>query len=207
MRIFSARRAFTLLEVLTTIAIIGILFSLTSYVYSSAQTRSRDQQRLSNLDTIANALEQYHLDNHAYPAVNPNANSLFVAKYQLEQIAGCSYQAGQNFLAPAYLPTIPEDPQYKLAIGGSGANCTTNQTGQYLYVTTVTNQTDPAPGFYLMARVERLANVSAVAPTSAQIGFYGPTILGSGAGLTLCDQTTPPGATCTHNYYKANNPN
>ncbi len=61
--------AFTLLELLIVIAIIGILASLAAVSYSSAQRRARDSQRQADLKAIQNAVEQYYADHNGnYPA-------------------------------------------------------------------------------------------------------------------------------------------
>ena len=62
-----SKRGFTLIEILTVILIIGVLVSVTSYVFNSSLIRSRDTQRKTDLDTIKNALEQYYLDTRTYP--------------------------------------------------------------------------------------------------------------------------------------------
>jgi prepilin-type N-terminal cleavage/methylation domain-containing protein len=213
----SRLRAFTLVEVLITISIIGVLFAITSGIYASAQTRSRDQQRLSNLDTINNALEQYHLDNHSYPLEGLTTNNLLVAKYQLESIENCGVTgpSGKGYLAPNYLPTIPEDPQFRLSVSGSGADCNTNQFGQYLYVPNTATATAPVQAFYLMARLERTTNMSAAgAAASLQASpfgasYWGNILYGSSSSLVLCDAGSGSSqqATCTQNYFKANTPN
>ncbi len=203
--------AFTLIEVLITVIIIGILFSVTSYIFGNAEQRSRDQQRISNLATIDNGLEQYHLDNHSYPQVGINGNNIFTAKFQLEAISGCGFTGptGKGYLAPLYLGTVPDDPTFRTTITGSGTSCYTNQYGQYLYVTVTTDPNIAAQSFYLMARMERATNYSPTAPTSAQLGYWGGTIFGGGSPLLLCDKTTNAVqlASCTQNYYRTNNPN
>lgn len=57
------------MELLIVIAIVGILISIASVAYSSAQKKSRDSRRQSDLRAIQNAFEQYYADNtSAYPA-------------------------------------------------------------------------------------------------------------------------------------------
>ncbi|MCS7093386.1 MAG: prepilin-type N-terminal cleavage/methylation domain-containing protein [Patescibacteria group bacterium] len=53
-------KSFTLLEMLVVIGIIGILISLGVSSYSTAQRKSRDAKRKSDLKIIQNALEQYY---------------------------------------------------------------------------------------------------------------------------------------------------
>ena len=66
----TTHKGFTLVELLVVVAIIGILAtivlsSLSSL--SSARERARDARRLSDIATIQNSLEMYHLDNGVYP--------------------------------------------------------------------------------------------------------------------------------------------
>jgi prepilin-type N-terminal cleavage/methylation domain-containing protein len=62
------KRGFSLMELLIVIAIIGILVSISVVSYSTAQKKSRDARRHSDLKAIQNAWEQYYADNGAnYP--------------------------------------------------------------------------------------------------------------------------------------------
>jgi len=62
-------KGFTLLELLITIAIIGILISVGVVSYSSAQKKSRDSRRMSDMKAVQAAFEQYYADNSGnYPA-------------------------------------------------------------------------------------------------------------------------------------------
>jgi len=62
---------FTLLELLVVISIIGILVSLVSVSYSTAQKKSRDAKRKGDLKSIQNAFEQYYAVYNGYPATCP----------------------------------------------------------------------------------------------------------------------------------------
>lgn len=61
------RRAFTLIELLIVIAIIGILAAVVIVLLSSAKPKARDAQRKSDLNQIGKALELYHSENDLYP--------------------------------------------------------------------------------------------------------------------------------------------
>ena len=63
------QRGFTLIELLIVIVIIGILAGIViGLTGSSARKKSRDATRKANVHEIQNALEQYMVDNDAYPA-------------------------------------------------------------------------------------------------------------------------------------------
>jgi len=168
-----SKRAFTLIEVLTVIAIIGILASITGYVYNSAMKRSRDTTRKTDLDTIKNGLEQYYLDNRVYVPLIKNNQGPLTTKYQLERY----YTDGTNVpvnlgLVPRYISTIPTDPTYK-----SGRN--NNETRDYQYLPKVEKDTDAGKvtSYFLSAYVERQISWSTTAPVykdgvGNRIGIY-----------------------------------
>ena len=64
---FIAAAGFTLVELLVVISIIGILASIGLVAFNSAQARSRDVQRKSDLKQISSALELYYSDYGQYP--------------------------------------------------------------------------------------------------------------------------------------------
>ena len=65
-------QGFTLLELLVSISIIGVLISLASVSYSSAQKKSRDAKRQGDLKAVQNAMEQYYsICGYVYPASLP----------------------------------------------------------------------------------------------------------------------------------------
>jgi len=148
--------SFTLIEVLTVMAIIGILVSLTSYIFTSALQRSRDSQRLADLAIIQNGLEQYYLDARAYPIFDSTRN-LPQATIQLEanRSVGCQ-GSDRSFLSPKYIAELPQDPKYKFAITEQG--CVSNPFGQYLYYG-IPKDTSKQ-GYYLLALVEREQNIN-----------------------------------------------
>lgn len=68
------RLGFTLLELLIVIAIIGILVSVGTASYSSAQFKARNSRRKQDMKSVQSALEQYYGVNNEYPAASTPCN-------------------------------------------------------------------------------------------------------------------------------------
>jgi prepilin-type N-terminal cleavage/methylation domain-containing protein len=67
------KNAFTLLELLVVIGIIGILVALATVSYSTTQEAGRDARRKQDLVSMQNSLEQYYSsEGYAYPAGSCN---------------------------------------------------------------------------------------------------------------------------------------
>jgi len=60
-------KGFTLVELLVVIAIIGLLTGIVVISMKSVKAKSRDAQRVANINTIVTSLSMYHNDNNAYP--------------------------------------------------------------------------------------------------------------------------------------------
>lgn len=114
------QKGFTLLELLISIAIIGILASIVMYATSQSRIRSRDATRISQIRQIKYALEQYYLANGRFPS--------------------CLYTGGScgasTLQGSIYMPNIPKDPltgvNYTYAgrrTGSDGTNCTSYHLG------------------------------------------------------------------------------
>lgn len=65
---FSARRGFSLIELLVVIAIIAILAALLFPVFASVREQTRQTQCMQQMHDIATALKLYEVDNNKYPA-------------------------------------------------------------------------------------------------------------------------------------------
>ncbi len=63
------RQGFTIVEVLITIVVLGILTTITVVVNSNYMQTSRDAQRSANATTVAESLERYYESNGEYPSV------------------------------------------------------------------------------------------------------------------------------------------
>jgi prepilin-type N-terminal cleavage/methylation domain-containing protein len=92
------KRAFSLIELLIVMSIIGILVAIASVSYASIQKRSRDSRRIQDMKSIQNAFEQYYGDTNEYPT-------------------GCSIDT--SFL-PSGIPVDPKGDNY----GYNDATCT-----------------------------------------------------------------------------------
>lgn len=60
-------RGFTLVELLVVIAIIGLLSGIVAISIKSVKAKSRDAQRVANINSIATSLSMYYNDHNAYP--------------------------------------------------------------------------------------------------------------------------------------------
>jgi prepilin-type N-terminal cleavage/methylation domain-containing protein len=62
------KKGFTLVELLVSISIIGVLTAILMMNLVGARERSRDAQKIQDLNSLKNALRMYYNDNNAYPA-------------------------------------------------------------------------------------------------------------------------------------------
>jgi prepilin-type N-terminal cleavage/methylation domain-containing protein len=146
--LYSKNKAFTLIELLTVVAIIGILATIVMINLKAAQAKSRDARRAQDLDTMNTAIVQYYQEMKSYPLVasgctaignnnwcsdSSTVNSLKIDPY----IAGYDprFIGGADATFQQYLPTEPVDPGpfSKFPAGNLG-----NQRG-YLYHSTGTD--------------------------------------------------------------------
>ena len=93
---FNFQSAFTLLEMLVVIGIIGILLGIGAASYSTAQKKARDAKRKQDLKALQSALEQYYS----------------ICGYRYPTPAGLRFTS-IICLSPsiAIMPTVPVDPK------------------------------------------------------------------------------------------------
>lgn len=96
----ASSNGFTILEILITIIVIGILATITIFSYGSIQQGARDSTRDSHAAQLKIALEKYFADNSQFPAVCSGGDNVDCPAADLGAV-----------LAP-YLPTIPQDPRF-----------------------------------------------------------------------------------------------
>lgn len=93
-------KGFTIIELIVTIVVIGILAAITLISYNGIQQRSRDSQRGSDVTQLKIAIEKYHAEKSQYPDVCSGGDD-----------AACPASSLATELSP-YLKQIPHDPKY-----------------------------------------------------------------------------------------------
>jgi general secretion pathway protein G len=103
----STAKGFTLIEMLTVVAIIGILASITGVSLSGARKQARDSERVTEVGQISLAVELYYNACRQYPAT-------------LITTAGTGCPTGITL--GSFLQSIPTDPNgsaYTYAVSGT----------------------------------------------------------------------------------------
>ena len=100
MKKFSARKGFTLVELMIVIAIIGILAAVLYPSLMGYLERTRDTNRQQAMNQVGTALGTYFADMNAYPTAKSDKC--------LDDIKGDLEGAGK---AVQYLKTLPKDPK------------------------------------------------------------------------------------------------
>jgi len=125
------KKAFTLLEMLIVLGIIAVIMSALTVSYSSAQKKTRDSRRKSDLKAIQSTLEQYYSRcGFIYP----------MGSGTLDPPVSCAALPGVDFL-----PTVPVDPKanatYKYTSDGSSFTlCTSSIESEAITGFCVANQ-------------------------------------------------------------------
>ncbi|MDO8611073.1 MAG: prepilin-type N-terminal cleavage/methylation domain-containing protein [bacterium] len=138
------KKAFTLLELMIVIVILGVLAALISGNFITSLKKGRDAARKSDLEQVQKALEMYYEDNRAYPVagssittgeinLSGNAGSQFC-----HPSLGCSSTTGK-----VYMQKLPVDP--KSSCNYFYVHETSNGEGYSLY-STLENNLDTGKG-------------------------------------------------------------
>lgn len=101
MKKFSARKGFTLVELMIVIAIIGILAAVLYPSLMGYLERTRDTNRQQAMNQVGTALGTYFADMNAYPSPTGTTKCL-------DDIKGALEGTGK---AVQYLKTLPKDPK------------------------------------------------------------------------------------------------
>ena len=95
-------RGFTLTELMVVIFIIGLLATVVLINVLPSQDKAMGTKAKADIATLESALEQYRLDNLAYPASTDGLNALVTAPPALAQ--------PERYRRGGYIKKLPQDP-------------------------------------------------------------------------------------------------
>ena len=153
MRYNTTKQGFTLIELLVVIAIIGILSSVVLASLSAAQGKGRDAARLSDMETLENALALYMSKNGTYP------NSNFLGCGGWESTGSDSGNFVAALVADGDLPTGLNDPE-------SSLNNTCGNFAYYFYPAGADGCDPSQGGYYVLGIRSTDAYGTSAYPTS-----------------------------------------
>ena len=110
-------KGFTLVELLVVVAIIGLLSMMVVISVTGAKAKSRDAQRVSEINSIATVLSMYHNDYNQYPIFDGNITGTDTVSVALR--------------GTGYINMVPTDPLNQDSSACAGAPL--NLTGYYYY--------------------------------------------------------------------------
>ncbi|MEN6627857.1 MAG: type II secretion system protein [Candidatus Sumerlaeia bacterium] len=123
--------AFTLIEVLFIVAIIGILSAIAIYNFREAHQRAKVARAKSDLATITTALEAYSTDHQSYPYPISGASRPGLLQYVWELSTPIAYLSSVS-LSDSFQPEWY--PFEKIAGGGTNPPKPDDYAGGYRYV-------------------------------------------------------------------------
>src|SRR3989344_147563 len=112
----SARRGFTLIEVLIVVSIIGLLSATILVGLAGFRARGRDARRLADLKQIQNGLELYYTKNNSYPDSTAALSDVGINKISDDPAPDRDYNykkcGNQGYVIQATLDAVSSDKIY-----------------------------------------------------------------------------------------------
>jgi prepilin-type N-terminal cleavage/methylation domain-containing protein len=110
-RSINSMKGFTLIELLIVVAIIAILAAIAIPNFLAAQTRSKVARVQKEMQSLATALESYHVDNTAYPpGFYPKLGGIGIPGWQTYDLNPYYLPRLVKLSTPiAYISSIPKD--------------------------------------------------------------------------------------------------
>ncbi len=122
MAVWSNKKGFTLVELLVSISIIGILTAIVLPNFMGARERAKDSQKVGDLNAMKNALRLYYNDRQAYPTGTAVMLGVGMSQYMpsIREI-GYTYSYSRNADGEGFLITVGLE-------AGAGDDDVTSQT-------------------------------------------------------------------------------
>jgi len=96
-----SRNAFTLVELLVSIAILALLIGLVVKGVSKFRKAAQATDTSNTIMTITNAINSFHADNHKYPGALPNAYLGAASPYAQPLVPGVATSTSIKIVSPA----------------------------------------------------------------------------------------------------------
>ena len=122
------KKGFTIIELLMTLLIVGLLAAGITIGINNSQMKSRDSRRVSDLQLLKKATSMYFLDHSVYPLHNDSIQTV-------ASVIVNNSTWGSVFVTNQYLNTAPYDPENTKAdifVDANGENY--NSPAYYAYV-------------------------------------------------------------------------
>jgi len=139
------RTAFTLIELIVVIAIIGVLTAFAVPNFMAARERARDIQRKNDLKQLQNAVEMYKLDNGEYPPSDLFTKMKVAANtcwYADDTIPGLDFSSICPLDKVIYMKKVVRDPNRSVAADNKSYFYSTNDVFKYTLCACLENKGD-----------------------------------------------------------------
>jgi prepilin-type N-terminal cleavage/methylation domain-containing protein len=142
---FSHTPAFTLIEFLVVIAVIGLLSSIVFASLNSARAKAREAQRIAVVQELQKAVELFYADHNRYPgfpgAFYTTAGEDWFIRNPINGDPNVALSQLRSELAP-YLPTLPSIPKSQKTVVYYGKDNTCHLAGGHPWLQYQTNGSD-----------------------------------------------------------------